>query len=110
MRKDAVVVMNPSMFNAFTTLGLDIDFDLNLQDLEQAYLNAIKIHHPDQQISKSLQETPLILEQASLVNQAYRLLKDPYTGSQHCLQLQNVPLKGERSTSQDILIESMTLR
>ena len=108
MRKDAVVVMSLSMFNAFDTLGLDANFDLNKSDLEQAYLRVMKICHPDQQIVTT--KTTVGLDEALSVNQAYKVLKDPYLRAQHCLQLQNFSFNFDTSTSSDILVESMSLR
>ncbi|MGI4851389.1 MAG: Fe-S protein assembly co-chaperone HscB [Janthinobacterium lividum] len=96
------------MFNAFDKLGLDVDFDLNKSDLEQAYLTMMKICHPDQQVVTT-NET-MVLDEAVSVNQAYKVLKDPYLRAQHCLQLQKFSFNFDTSTSSDILMESMSLR
>ena len=111
MRKAGVVAMSPSMFNAFQILGLKVDFDLKPCDLEHAYLRAMQISHPDQQVAKPLDHNASSLDDATLVNQAYRQLKDPHRRAQHCLQLQGISSQSSQApTSQGILIESMTMR
>ena len=98
------------MFNAYETLGIKPVFDLVLPDLEKAYIRCIGQIHPDQQRHLPEEQRKKSLEEAAIVNEAYRILKDPLLRAQHLLGLHDYSLSFAISASSEILRESMTLR
>ncbi|MGL4825716.1 MAG: J domain-containing protein [Alphaproteobacteria bacterium] len=96
--------------NAFSTLGIEPCFELDLSELEQAYLEAQKQIHPDKlSISPLAQQAATRL--SSQATQAYHRLKDPLTRAEGLFQAKNVwPLPPVEACGTELLEEMMELQ
>ncbi|MGL5784660.1 MAG: Fe-S protein assembly co-chaperone HscB [Alphaproteobacteria bacterium] len=99
----------PSL-DAFSTLGIEPCFELDLSELEQAYLEAQKQIHPDKlNISPLAQQAATRL--SSQATQAYHRLKDPLTRAEALFQVKNVwPLPPVEVCAPELFEEMMELQ
>jgi molecular chaperone HscB len=91
-------VQPPAPVNYFAFFGLPRKLDLNVAALEKDFYELNRKLHPDANASASSQEQEWSLEQSSLLNDAYRTLRDPIKRTQYLLQLEGVELE-EQSKS-----------
>jgi molecular chaperone HscB len=82
----------------FATFSLPRHLHLDQVALERAFYAQSRKLHPDRFASKPAAEQEAALAQASLLNDAYRTLKDPILRTQHLLTLEGVELE-EQSKS-----------
>ncbi|EKE09924.1 MAG: hypothetical protein ACD_16C00100G0086 [uncultured bacterium] len=80
------------MFDPFDILGLEKTYTLDLQVLEKAYFEAQKLTHPDRFALADEPKKREASRKASLVNQAYTLLKNPLTRAAFLLEDRGVSL------------------
>jgi molecular chaperone HscB len=85
----------PDYFAAF---NLPRHLKLDLAALEKDFYAQSRKLHPDRFASKPLAEQEAALAQSSLLNDAYRTLRDPIARTQHLLTLEGVELE-EQSKS-----------
>jgi molecular chaperone HscB len=81
-----------SVRDRFAVLGVERTFDLDLGALEQRYRELSRKLHPDRFVRATPQERRFSLEQTTLVNDAYRVLKDAVRRAEHLLELRGVHL------------------
>jgi molecular chaperone HscB len=74
----------------FATLGLPRAYDLDESALEERYRSLSRKLHPDRFARASPRERRFSLEQTTLLNDAYRTLKDPARRAEHLLELRGV--------------------
>ncbi|MHC4921273.1 MAG: Fe-S protein assembly co-chaperone HscB [Planctomycetota bacterium] len=73
--------------NPFAVLGLEPRMDLPVADLEQAYLSLSRETHPDANPGVTAEEQVQILSRSADINDAYKVLKDPWRRARAILQL-----------------------
>jgi len=91
-------VQPPAPVDYFTFFGLPRKLDLNVVGLEKEFYVLSRKLHPDLNARAGNQEQAWCLEQSSLLNDAYRTLKDPIKRTQYLLGLEGVELE-EQSKS-----------
>jgi molecular chaperone HscB len=86
----------------FTFFGLPRKLDLNVAALEKDFYELSRKLHPDLNARAGSQEQEWSLQQSSLLNDAYRTLKDPIKRTQYLLKLEGVELEeqSKRATEQ----------
>ncbi|MBX9621645.1 MAG: DnaJ domain-containing protein [Alphaproteobacteria bacterium] len=80
------------MFDPYETLGLEKTFNIDLNVLEQAYFAAQRNTHPDRFPLADEAKKRDVTHQATLVNQAYTLLKNPLDRATCLLEARGVSL------------------
>jgi molecular chaperone HscB len=98
--------------NYFELFGLPVGFSLDEARLAQRYRELQGVVHPDRFANASEQERRLSIQGASLVNEAYRTLKDPIARAGYLLSLHGIDQDAQLETTQDMafLMEQMELR
>ena len=91
-------VQPPVPVDYFTFFGLPRKLDLDVKALETSFYELSRKLHPDLNAGAASQEQEWSMEQSSLLNDAYRTLKDPIRRTQYLLHLEGVELE-EQSKS-----------
>jgi molecular chaperone HscB len=91
-------VQPPVPADYFSFFGLPRKLDLNVSALEKDFYDLSRKLHPDLNASTGNEEQEWSLEQTSMLNDAYRTLKDPIKRTQYLLHLEGVVLE-EQSKS-----------
>src|SRR5689334_11218867 len=91
-------VQPPAPVDYFTFFGLRPKLNLDVPALERSFYELSRKLHPDLNARAGSQEQQWSLEQSSLLNDAYRTLRDPIKRTQYLLQLEGVELE-EQSKS-----------
>src|SRR2546427_184911 len=91
-------VQPPVPVDYFTFFGLPRKLNVNVARLEQEFYELSRKLHPDLNARADKQEQEWSLQQSSLLNDAYRTLKDPVKRTQYLLGLEGVELE-EQSKS-----------
>jgi molecular chaperone HscB len=81
------------MMNYFEFFGLPRKLTLDVVALEKQFYTMSRRLHPDRFAAKPLAEQEAALAQSSLLNDAYRTLKDPILRTQYLLKLEGVELE-----------------
>ena len=89
--------LSSSGFYAF--LGLDEQLAIDLEDLQKRFYELSRKLHPDLSARADRQEQEWSLEQSSLLNDAYRTLKDPIRRTEYLLQLEGVELEEQSNAA-----------
>lgn len=100
------------MQNHFELFGLSPRFALEKDRLEKSYRDIQSQVHPDRHASGGDAARRAALAQATRVNDAYRVLKDPVLRAKHLLELQGVDVAFETNTQMptDFLLQQLELR
>lgn len=91
-------VQPPVPVDYFTFFGLPFKLDIDVPTLEKSFYELSRRLHPDLNARAGSQEQEWSMEQSSLLNDAYRTLKDPIKRTQYLLKLEGVELE-EQSKS-----------
>src|ERR1700730_3893652 len=91
-------VQPPLPVNYFSFFGLPRKLNLDVAHLERDFYELSRKLHPDLNARADKREQEWSLEQSSLLNDAYRTLKDPVKRTQYLLKLEGVELE-EQSKS-----------
>ena len=91
-------VQPPVPVDYFTFFGLPRKLNLDVAALEKEFYELSRKLHPDLNARAGSQEQEWSLEQSSLLNDAYRTLKDPIKRTEYLLHLEGVELE-EQSKS-----------
>src|SRR5713226_4535178 len=91
-------VQPPAPVDYFTFFGLPRKLNLDVAALEKDFYELSRKLHPDLNARAGSQEQEWSLQQSSLLNDAYRTLKDPIKRTQYLLRLEGVELE-EQSKS-----------
>jgi molecular chaperone HscB len=91
-------VQPPAPVDYFTFFGLPPKLNLSVPALEKEFYELSRKLHPDLNARAGSQEQEWSLEQSSLLNDAYRTLRDPIKRTQYLLRLEGVELE-EQSKS-----------
>ena len=84
------------VLDKFAVLGFPRAFDMHPAKLEEAFKSLSRKLHPDRFARAGAEERRFSLEQTTLLNDAYRTLKDPVRRAEHLLELRGVAV-GEGS-------------
>src|SRR5580704_10860602 len=91
-------VQPPLPVNYFSFFGLPRKLNLDVAQLEREFYELSRKLHPDLNARADKREQEWSLEQSSLLNDAYRTMKDPIRRTQYLLGLEGVELE-EQSKS-----------
>jgi molecular chaperone HscB len=91
-------VQPPAPVNYFAFFGLPRKLNLDVAALEKDFYQLSRRLHPDLSARAGIQEQEWSLQQSSLLNDAYRTLKDPIKRTEYLLKLEGVELE-EQSKS-----------
>src|ERR1700744_1379173 len=81
-------VQPPAPVDYFTFFGLSRKLNLNVPALEKEFYELSRKLHPDLNARAGKQEQQWSLEQSSLLNDAYRTLRDPIKRTHYLLKLE----------------------
>lgn len=101
--------INQSFFELFS-LKPDYDIDLSVLHSEQQRLQSV--YHPDRFVGASDQDRLASVQNASRINQAYEILKDPVKRAFYLLEQKGAVKPDDSQTTSDtaFLMEQMELR
>jgi len=91
-------VQPPQPVDYFTFFGLPPKLNVNVPALEKEFYELSRKLHPDLNARAGNMEQQWSLEQSSLLNDAYRTLRDPIKRTQYLLKLEGVEIE-EQSKS-----------
>src|SRR5689334_8091217 len=86
-------VQPPAAVDYFAFFGLPLKLNLDVKALERSFYELSRKLHPDLNARAGSQEQQWSLEQSSLLNDAYRTLRDPIKRTQYLLELEGVELE-----------------
>jgi molecular chaperone HscB len=86
-------VQPPAPVDYFSYFGLPPKLNLDVPRLEQDFYRLSRRLHPDLNARAGSQEQQWSLEQSSMLNDAYRTLRDPIQRTQYLLKLEGVELE-----------------
>jgi molecular chaperone HscB len=89
------------MADYFAAFGLPRHLQVDTAALEKTFYAQSRKLHPDRFASKPVEEQEAALAQSSLLNDAYRTLKDPILRTQHLLTLEGVELEEQSKSATD---------
>ena len=92
-------VQPPAPVDYFTFFGLPPKLNVNVPTLEKDFYELSRKLHPDLNARAGSQEQEWSLEQSSLLNDAYRTLRDPIRRTQYLLKLEGVELEEQSKTA-----------
>ncbi len=104
--------MATALTDYFTVFAVPRKLNLDTRALEKAFYKRSREVHPDRFARAGAEEQQWSLEQTSLLNDAYRTLKDPISRTEYLLRLEGVTLADEKSpakTPPDLLEEVFEL-
>ncbi len=96
----------------FALFGLPVSYAVARDDLDRRYRELQRLVHPDRFASAGDQERRIAMQQATQINEAYRVLKDDLARGRYLLELRGHQFDDERNTHQDpgFLMEQIELR
>jgi molecular chaperone HscB len=106
-------IQPPGQLDRFRRLGLEPDFDIDLDTVEKRYLGFQRAVHPDRFAAKPPKERAFAEQQAVALNEAYETLKDPLRRAAYLLSLKGVDAavsKDETVRDPELLMEAMEAR
>jgi len=89
------------MSTYFEVFGLPRKLKIDIPALEKQFYTLSRKLHPDRFASKPPAEQEAALAQSSLLNDAYRTLKDPILRTQYLLKLEGVELEEQSKAATD---------
>lgn len=98
--------------NHFQLFDLPVQFDLDLDQLNQRYRKVQSEVHPDRFAAATAAERLKSMQLATLANEAYQTLKQPTARARYLLQLQGIDTQEESNTAMptDFLMLQMEWR
>jgi len=94
-------VQPPAEVDYFTFFSLPRKLNLDAAALEKAFYRLSRRLHPDVYAQASANEQNWSLEKSSLLNDAYRTLKDPIARTEYLLELEGVKLEEQSRAATD---------
>jgi molecular chaperone HscB len=104
--------MSPIQKNYFDLFGLPVDFELDIADLAARYRKLAREAHPDRFASGSDAERRLAMQVTTLLNEAYRVLRDPVSRARYLLETKGArfPEGTVAAVAPAFLMQQMELR
>ncbi len=98
--------------NHFELFRLPIQFKLDGSLLSSQYRELQRRFHPDNFATASERDRLMAMQQASQINDAFQVLKNPIARAEYLLSLNGYDIRGEQQTLQDetFLMQQMELR
>ena len=106
-------VQGPAPVSHFERLGIDVTFDVDVAAIDRLYFDLQRQLHPDRFATKAPKEKALSQQQATALNDAYEVLKDPLKRADYMVHILGVDVFPEGCNlvnDQAILIEAMEMR
>ena len=105
-------IQPPKQVNEFRLLGISEKFDLDLEELEDAYIKLQQIYHPDKYSQLSEKEIKYSTLLSSMINEAYQKLNSSISRASVLLQLKGINSHSEDSSFNDsqVLEEIMEIQ
>jgi molecular chaperone HscB len=94
-------VQPPAPVDYFSFFGLPRKLSIDVATLEKGFYELSRRLHPDLNARAGSQEQAWSLEQSSLLNDAYRTLRDPIKRTQYLLQLEGVDLEEQSKSASE---------
>jgi len=94
-------VQPPVPVDYFTYFGLPRKLHVNVAALEKEFYDLSRQLHPDLFARAEAREQQWSVEQSSLLNDAYRTLKDPIKRTEYLLRLEGVELEEQSKSATD---------
>ena len=94
----------------FAVLGLPRSFELAEGEVDERFRALSRKLHPDRFARASAKERRFSLEQTTLLNDAYRTLRDPARRAEHLLELRGVRPLSDTAMPEEFLEEAMADR
>jgi molecular chaperone HscB len=88
-----------SVQNYFAVFGLPRKLAIDASALERSFYKLSRRLHPDVYARASVEEQQWSLEQTSLLNDAYRTLKNPVARTEYLLKLEGKPIASEEQAT-----------
>src|SRR5579883_1750490 len=101
-------VQPPAPTDFFSFFGLPRKLNVDAGSLERAFYQMSRKLHPDVYANASSKEQEWSLQQSSLLNDAYRTLKDPIARTEYLLKLEGVEFEGQSKAATDRARETGT--
>jgi len=92
-------VQPPVPVDYFSFFGLPLKLNVDVPALEKSFYELSRRLHPDLNARAGSQEQEWSLEQSSLLNDAYRTLRDPIKRTEYLLHLEGVELEEQSKTA-----------
>jgi molecular chaperone HscB len=99
-------VQPPAPVDYFTFFGLPRKLHLDVQNLEREFYALSRKLHPDLYARADQKELAWSLEQSSMLNDAYRVLKDDIKRTEYLLRLEGVELEEQSKAATEKARES----
>lgn len=94
-------VQPPTPTDYFTYFGLPRKLNIDTAQLEREFYRLSRKLHPDLYARASAQEQEWSTERSSLLNDAYRTLRDPIARTEYLLKLEGVQLEEQSKAATD---------
>lgn len=94
-------VQPPAPSDYFNFFGLPRKLNLDLAALEKDFYELSRRLHPDLNARAGRQEQEWCLEQSSMLNDAYRTLRDPIKRTEYALHLEGISLEEQSKNATD---------
>jgi molecular chaperone HscB len=101
MTESLPVTSAPQGADYFSVFALPRKLDLDTKAHERAFYRKSREVHPDRFAQASPEKQQWSLDQTSLLNDAYRALKDPIARTEYLLRLEGVTLPEDNAVKQD---------
>lgn len=89
--------LQPPTTNYFEFFGLEPALDIDLADLERRFYTLSRRLHPDVYFRRSEQERQYSLDASSILNDAYRVLRNPVSRAEYLLKQEGFDIGEQKS-------------
>lgn len=98
--------------NYFELFGLPARFELDVDELTRRYKQSQREVHPDRFVSCGETEQRIAMQKASLLNEAYKTLRQPLERAAYLLELVGIDVKSSQGVQlePEFLMEQMEFR
>jgi molecular chaperone HscB len=94
---DSCRSLQPPTTDYFDFFGLDRKLDVDLADLEKRFYTLSRRLHPDVYFRRSEQERQYSLDASAILNDAYRILRNPVTRAEYFLKQEGFDIGEQKS-------------
>jgi molecular chaperone HscB len=103
-------IQPPGQADHFARLGLEPEFDVDSGELDRRYFDMQRLLHPDRFATKAPSEKALSQQQATSLNEAYEVLKDPLSRANYMIALEGGGMAEVSEHDGELLQESLEMR